>query len=121
MSEWQVAPSDRDDGLCGAVFLMVDRGALDSVLRHPAKGEPYVVPVDAVIDIYEEGPFEGEMKIHADMFLTEFYLRGVKDNVPVVGELPGSNMKDVGWRGGVSERVSMSRVCKMSYKQDVGE
>ena len=52
-------PSDRDDGLCGAGFLLVDRGALDSVLCHPAKGEPYVVDVDAVNDLYEGGVVKG--------------------------------------------------------------
>lgn len=103
-SEYQAVPSDRDDGLCGAAFLMVDRDALESIVKYPAAGEPYVVAVDAINNEYEEGIFEGTMKIHADQFLTEFYLRGVKDNALVMGELPGSRMKDVVWSGSFSER-----------------
>ncbi|KAF6223203.1 hypothetical protein HO133_000045 [Letharia lupina] len=70
-AEDQVVPSERDDGLCGAVFLMIDRDAMESVIRHPARGNPYVVAVDAINNHYEEGVFEGTMKIHADDFLTE--------------------------------------------------
>ena len=39
-AEDQVVPSERDDGLCGAGFLMIDRDAMESVIRHPARGKP---------------------------------------------------------------------------------
>ena len=40
-SECQVAHLDSDDGLCGAVFLMIEGGPMDLIVYHPAKGEPY--------------------------------------------------------------------------------
>ncbi|KAF6241298.1 hypothetical protein HO173_000008 [Letharia columbiana] len=72
-AEDQVVPSERDDGLCGAGFLMIGRDAMESVIRHPARGKPYVVAVDTINNHYEEGVFEGTMKIHADDFLTEYF------------------------------------------------
>lgn len=57
-SEYQVVPSDRGDGLCGAIFLMIDRDVMDSVINLPAKGEPYVIAVEAINDLCEENGFE---------------------------------------------------------------
>ena len=75
VSECQVVSSDRDDELCGANSLMVDRPGMDLITCQTATGESYVVAVDAVNDLYELGEFEGELKIHAGESMTNSYLK----------------------------------------------
>ena len=50
-------PANRDEGSCGAVFLVVGEDAIDSVLYHPVRGDSYVGAVDAVNDPLEEKCF----------------------------------------------------------------
>lgn len=37
--------------------ITIDRDAMAPAIGHPAKGEPYVVAVDAINDLNEEGVF----------------------------------------------------------------
>lgn len=99
-------PPPRDDGLCDLACLMIDETSMDSVLNHTKESPGYVIAVDADSEKSEQWiskpdggeddhevircEYDGTMKVHVEDFLTEFYLRSIKDGALIMGEIHGS-------------------------------
>lgn len=84
---------------------MIDADSMKSVLVQTEKQPGYVVAIDADNERSEKWTskpgadeddmemvrceYDGTMKVHVEYFLTEFYLRSVKDGTLLMGEIHG--------------------------------
>lgn len=89
---------------------MIDAAAMHSINHHSQQRPGYVIAIDADSEESEqwtakEGSetemvqceYDGTMKVHLEYFLTEFYLRSIKDQVLTMGEIHGK--PDAVWSG----------------------
>lgn len=89
---------------------MIDPAAMHSVINHSQERPGYVIAIDAESEESEqwtakEGSetemvqctYDGTMRVHVEYFLTEFYLRSIKDPVLSMAEIHGN--PDAVWSG----------------------
>ena len=104
------SPPNRDDGLCEDACLMIDEDSMQSVISHTEDRPGYVIAVDAASEESEQWTgkegnedeliqcdYDGTMKVHVEHFLTELYLRSLRNGVLTMGEIHGK--PDKVWSG----------------------
>ena len=129
-------PPTRDDGLFEEACLMIDEASMQSIIDHSKDSPGYVIAIDATSEVSEqwttkEGTkdeliqceYDGTIKVDVEYFLTEFYLRSLKDGVLTMGEIHGK--PDEIWSGvelgGEDEECGQEDGSGASEEDDYGD